>query len=440
MSNTKSKLLISLLSTGNEVLSGDITDTNSIFLTKCLAEIGLAIDQKRVVGDELSSLVKAITELSKDNDIIIVNGGLGSTVDDLTNEAVSAAANVQLVENAIAKKHMEDRFGQQTLAKNPKYHQQLLKQTKLPEGSEILDNPVGIALGYKIKINNAICYFTPGVPREMFVMMEQSILPDIQKTFLLPPSLSKTRFRIFGIGESQVQQKIHQQIPKDEFQGIHLGFRASSPFVEVKLAIDDIASQPLLEKMEKRVEEILSSHIVSKGSTLPESIIELLLSRNKTLSLAESCTGGAVASQITSIPGASQILEAGLVTYSNQSKSDLLKIPEDLIEQNGAVSQVVAEEMVVGTLSITRSDYAVSITGIAGPTGGTAEKPVGTVYIGWGDKDVVFTRKLIIKRERQIFQQVVSAVALDLLRRHILKLPTDIPYFFDDVTRAVLFK
>ena len=440
MSLNKTNLQISLLSTGNEVLTGDITDTNSIFLSKRLSEIGLSINQKRVVGDHIDDLTKAITELSRENDILIVNGGLGSTVDDLTSEAVSVAAQVPLSENAVAKKHMEDRFGARALEQNPQYHRQLLKQTMLPEGADLLDNPVGIALGYKIKINRSICYFTPGVPREMQEMMDQSIIPDIRKQYDLPAVLKLVRFRIFGIGESQVQQRIHQKIPKSELKGIHLGFRASSPFVEVKLGIDNITLQPHLNRIEKKVEETLSSHIVSRGQLLSESLIQLLVNRNATLSLAESCTGGAVASQITAVPGASQVLEAGLVTYSNQSKSDLLKIPEELIELKGAVSGSVAEKMVEGALSVTTADYAVSITGIAGPSGGSPEKPVGTVFIGWGDKEAVYSRKLLIKRERQIFQQVVSAVALDLMRRHILKLSTSIPYFFDDLTRADLFK
>ena len=429
-----------MLSTGNEVLSGDVVDTNSIFLTKQLSDIGLPIVQKRVVGDDLDSLVKAINELSHESEVLIVNGGLGSTVDDLTSQAVSVAAKTQLLENEVAKKHMEDRFGVEVLKKNPQYHQQLLKQTMLPKGATIIDNPVGIALGYKIKINGAICYFAPGVPREMKVMMEQGIVPDIQESFSLPPSLKIRKLRIFGIGESQVQQRIHQQIPDEEFKGVHLGFRASSPFVEVKLGIDDADSLPLLEKIEKRVKDILDSHTISFGEMLPDTMIELLVKHKKTLSLAESCTGGAVASQLTAIPGASQVLEAGLVTYSNQSKTDLLKVPEDLIESEGAVSQAVAEKMVVGTLSATGSDYAISITGIAGPTGGSDEKPVGTVFIGWGDKRSIYSRKLLIKRERQVFQSIVSSVALDLLRRHILSLPTDIPYFFDDYTRAELFK
>ena len=440
MSKPKPNLRISLLSTGNEVLTGDITDTNSIFLTKQLSEIGLPIEQKRVVGDNLDSLVKAIRELSGESDVLIVNGGLGSTVDDLTSEAVAVAAQTQLIENAVAKKHMEDRFGQKVLEENPKYHQQLLKQTLLPEGAGILDNPVGIALGYKIIINNALCYFTPGVPREMKVMMEQSIVPDIQKSFSLPPSLKVKKFRIFGIGESQVQQRIHEIIPDSEFLGVHLGFRASSPFVEVKLAVDDVDALPQLETIEKRVEEILTSHIISRGSSMPETMIELLVKHHKSLSLAESCTGGTVASQLTAIPGASQILEAGLITYSNRSKTDLLNIPSDLIENEGAVSQAVAEKMVEGTLAVTGSDYSISITGIAGPSGGTDDKPVGTVFIGWGDKNAVFSRKLLIRRERLIFQLIVSSVALDLLRRYILDLPMDIPYFFDDYTRAELFK
>lgn len=434
-SGSNKKVKISFLLTGNEILGGDITDTNSVYLAKKLAAIGMEVQQKLVVGDHLQSIVQALIRLAEESQIIIINGGLGSTVDDLTSEAVSLVSGRKLTEHSQAVKHIENRFGKKFLAENPGFYKQIKKQAMLPAGVEILDNPVGIAVGYKLRIKKAICYFTPGVPHELYAMVSESILPDIQQRFSVLPALSISRFHLMGIGESHVQELIKKHIPVSVWNDVHLGFRANSPYVELKLAVQDSKALPTLETAEMKVQEILSSYIFSRESLLPETLIGLLLERKKHLVLAESCTGGLICSQITAVAGASRVFEAGYVTYSNRSKTDLLKVSAELIDRFGAVSREVVLEMVKGALNASGADCGIAVTGIAGPSGGSEEKPVGEVYIGWGGRKGVGCRKLLVKRERAAFQHLVGITALDLLRRHLLHLPTDIPYFFDEETR-----
>jgi len=429
---------LSLLLTGNELMAGEITDTNSVFMARELTEAGLAVNRKMVVGDSLSSLKEALTLLSRTSDIVIVNGGLGSTVDDLTAEVAAFVSGTELVENVQAIEHIEKRLDRKFLMEKSPFFNQIRKQALIPHSAELLENPVGLALGFRMKINRAICYFTPGVPRELKEMFQQSILPDICRLYNPNTSKKTAHLNIMGIGESQVQQMITQNITEEALQGIELGFRAELCCVELKVSINDSKNESALRDVVSSVKGFLAEYIFSETESLPESVIKLLRQQNKRVALAESCTGGLIASQITAVPGASDVLEAGIVSYSNQSKTRLLGVSEGALESFGAVSEEVVIAMVEGILEKTGADIALAVTGIAGPTGGSDEKPVGTVYIGWGSTGDIRTRLMQVKRERLIFQQLVSASALDLLRRYLLGLGSDGIYYFDELSRKRL--
>ncbi|NQU66284.1 MAG: CinA family nicotinamide mononucleotide deamidase-related protein [SAR324 cluster bacterium] len=431
-------LKLSLLLTGNELMSGEVTDTNSVFMAKELAMDGLAVDQKLIVGDRFSSITAALSRLTEESDIIIVNGGLGSTIDDLTASAAASVAGRKLLENSRAIEHIENRLAKKFLAKNSPFYTQIKKQALIPELADLLDNPVGLALGFKLKIKRAICYFTPGVPHEMREMLRQSILPDIRLLFKLEPSVKTAHLNIIGLGESQIQQLIHNHISREVWDRVQLGFRADLCSVELKLSINDPTAAAVLADTLTKVHDLLAGYVFSEGHSLPEAVVDLLKKSMKRVAFAESCTGGLIASQITAVPGASDVFEAGIVSYSNKSKERLLNVSEVDIETFGAVSQEVVIGMVKGALAKTGADVAVAVTGVAGPTGGSVTKPVGTVYIGWGEAGNIQTRMLLIKRERTIFQQMVSAAALDLLRRYLLGLDADAIYYFDEISRKRL--
>jgi nicotinamide-nucleotide amidase len=429
---------ISLLLTGNELVSGDITDTNSVFMARELVGVGLSVDQKLIVGDRLSSITEALSLLTKSSDIVIVNGGLGATVDDLTAEAAAFVDGSELVENPDAVKHIEKRLGKKFLADNSPFISQIKKQALIPQAAELLDNPVGLALGFKLKIKHATCYFTPGVPSEMRAMLQQSILPDIRRHYLVETKVKTSRLNIIGIGESQVQQLLTRNISPEIWEQVQLGFRAEQYCVELKLSINNPEFEPQLEDTVSRAEQLLQGYVFSGGHSLPETVLGQLRKEMKRAVFAESCTGGLIASQITALPGASDVFEAGIVTYSNQSKERLLGVSESDLETFGAVSSEVALAMTKGALERTGADVGVAVTGIAGPAGGSQEKPVGSVYIAWGDLDNIQTRLLLIKRERTVFQTLVSAVALDILRRYLLDVDTNGIYYFDEISRKRL--
>lgn len=438
MQEQNEALKLSLLLTGNELVSGDITDTNSVFIAKELAGDGLIVERKLIVGDHISAISSALSLLVENSDIVIVNGGLGSTVDDLTAEAAASVSGKKLVENSRAIEHIEKRFDRKLRAENSPFYAQIKKQALIPESADLLENPVGLALGFKLRIKQAICYFTPGVPGEMREMLRQSILPDIRSQFSLKPGFSTAHLNIIGLGESQIQQLIKNHISSEVWRQVQLGFRADLCSVELKMSINDPSAEALLNKTLSRVHELLSGYVFSERHSLPEVVVDLLKKNRKRMALAESCTGGLIASQITAVPGASDVFEAGIVSYSNESKRKLLNVSDVDIETFGAVSQEIVSAMVRGVLAKTGADVAVAVTGIAGPTGGSDTKPVGTVYIGWGEADSIQTRLLLIKRERTIFQKMVGTVALDLLRRYMLGLNNDAIYYFDQISRKRL--
>jgi len=426
------KRKLSLLITGDEVLYGDITDTNSSLISKAFEEFGFRALKKRVVGDDLGSLVEELRELSALSDILVINGGLGSTVDDKTNEAIAQAFGWELAAHPKALAHLERRGIEAVEEGSPWY-----KQCMLPQGALTFENPAGSALGYSVKTPQGFVIATPGPPHELSAMLEKAILPWARENYPENSLGQLCRFMVFGVGESQIEDMIlthfeaHETVP---FQKLKLGFRAVAPFTEVKLWGEPEEKQ-LLKQTELEMLDLLGDACFSRNQEMPLLVSELLRQRSSTLSLAESCTGGLLASMVTALPGASEILLAAVVSYAYKAKEQFLGVDHQRLVEKGAVSQAVAEEMFDGILSRSQSDYAISITGIAGPTGGLPNKPVGTVFITVGDANRRHTRRLVVAKERTGFQRHVALTALDLLRRFLLGLDLEAPYYFDDLSK-----
>jgi len=403
---------IEFISTGDEVLSGQIIDTNAAWVSQYFLQQGREITRRHTVADDMASLVDIITETSLRADVVIMNGGLGPTSDDLSAEAAAQAMTVPLVLNQQWFDHLTNKYLQtgRSLSKSNE------KQAWLPQGSDVVDNPVGTACGFSVSFNKARFYFTPGVPHEFKQMVTEQIIPDIQQRFqsVVVPKLIK--LSCFGISESTLNDRLNAlPLPRS----ITLGFRAVLPTIEIKLLS---VSQSDLQIAVELIKIELTDFIISdSGYKLAEEIQQLLLSRQQTLSLAESCTGGMIASELVAISGSSGYLDSSHVTYSNEAKQRLVGVKGTTLESFGAVSSEVAAEMAQGARSKAGVDFALSVSGIAGPNGGSDEKPVGTVAFALATKDKTYTQLMYIPRwGRQGIRVVSQYLALDMLRRELM--------------------
>lgn len=418
--------------TGNEVMAGDIIDSNSARIAHIIRDYGYQIYKKVTVGDDLPLLSRLILELSDESDVLIMNGGLGPTRDDFTAQAMAQAAGVELEENPIAKAHLEKIAEKRGLQLN----QSNLKQISLPKGCATVPNPKGTALGMHMEINGCQVYCTSGVPMELESMVKETILPDIRERF--PAGEVHVQKMIsFGIGESSLQTRIIEKFGTnalDGSDGIELGFRASLPYVELKLERRDEGNAVLQKAWAEKLRQLFAGYTIEDAS-LPLAVHRILKEKKKTLTLAESCTGGLIASQLTTIPGASEIFHAGFVVYSDEIKNTVLGVSEETLKQQGAVSEQTVIEMAEGALKLSQSDYVIAVSGIAGPDGGTDEKPVGTVWFAFGDANNLQTRQMRIKWGRERFQTITAAAGLDLIRRFITLKNIDPVYSFDDYKR-----
>ena len=402
---------IELISTGNEVLHGEIPDTNSAWLSNRMTEEGYPISRVSTVGDHLGDLVQVFQERGQVSDIVLVNGGLGPTEDDLTSRAASDASGCELV--------LFDCWVERLKAKYQTRDMPLsnLKQARLPKGAIILDNPHGTACGFRLKIGKADFFFSPGVPIEMKPMFQNEILPRIKQEHPNDLTQGIQRLFLFGLSES----KIGEMASPLETGTVKIGFRASFPLIEVK--VQGPLSQ--IEEVSAKIGGIFKDFVFSRVSANAAGIIQdLLVKDGKTLAIAESCTGGLLSSLLVSNEGSSGFFLGSVVAYSNPIKMAVLGVKQKTLEEFGAVSDEVAREMALGTRVLSMADFAVAVTGIAGPDGGTPEKPVGTVSFCLSSHGGCFSQTLqfpLWGRDR--IRHGASMVCLDMLRRYFLQLP-----------------
>ena len=419
---------VQLLLTGNELMSGDIIDSNSVMIAQKLKDIGIEIKRKVTVSDDIELLISEISHISQQADILIVNGGLGPTTDDLTAEALAKAANIPLVQHEEALSHITswcEKRGAKLNAPN-------LKQTILPENCNIIANGVGSAVGFHLNINDCDIYCTPGVPHELRTMLNNEISPILERRLPNHISCHTTRFQVFGYGESDLQKLLSDKLPNWP-SSLEIGYRASLPILELKVTSYTAQDKILKEQWLLQIKDLLGHHIIDevtqKPSSLASNVLSLLQKHNKTLTTAESCTGGLISSLLTKESGASNAFHAAFVTYSNEIKTSVLGVPKSVLDTNGAVSEETVIAMAKGALKQSSSDYVIAVSGIAGPSGGSADKPVGSFWLAWGTSTHIKTITLNIKANRYYFQQMVSAIGLDLIRRELLSAQEEPIYF-----------
>ena len=410
---------VQLLLTGNELMTGDIVDSNSAMIAQKFKEFGLDISRKVTIADNLTALVNEINLLAKQADILIINGGLGPTIDDLTAQALAKAIQVELVEHSEALVHLTAWCKK----RGAKLNIPNLKQTLLPQGCTIIANSKGSAVGFKVTHLACDIYCTPGVPRELKSMLAEQIMPDIAKK--LPEELitDVTRLQVFGLGESTLQKMIDDQLPNWP-ENIDLGFRAGMPLLEVKLTTTSQEGHNIKLKWYDKLVNVLGDHLIAKVDNIPLSLAKHILlklaDKKLKITTAESCTGGMIASLLTKEAGASTCFEAGFITYSNEMKTKLLGVTQKVLNQHGAVSKEVVIEMAKGALEKSSADFVIAVSGIAGPDGGSIEKPVGTVWLAWGHKNDIKTVGLLMPLPRSYFQTYVANIGLDLIRRELI--------------------
>jgi nicotinamide-nucleotide amidase len=407
-----------IISIGDELTSGSIQNTNATFIANQLHTAGIEVVQISTVGDDTPSIVSILRGIQHHVSFVIVTGGLGPTVDDITTRAAAEALRRKLVLNKAALKAMEDRF--QKLGHPMSPHN--IKQAYLPSGATIIPNPIGTACGFTSAKSNTLFFFLPGVPREMRRMMEGSVLPLIKKEHPDTALVRTVVLKIFGKTESYCDQAL-SGIIKEEKE-IAFAFLPRYPEITLKLTMrgkDKKYIEKKLKTVERKVTKILGTIIFGKNEETLEAVVgNLLRSREATLSVAESCTGGLITHRLTNVPGSSDYLERSLIVYSNRAKKELLHVPATTLNRFGAVSKETAESMAKGIKLLSKTTLGLAVTGVAGPAGGTSEKPVGTVFISLAHKRQVTTEKHMFYGDRSQIKFMTSQYTLDNLRKYLL--------------------
>ncbi len=410
-------LTAEIIAIGSELLAPDRTDTNSLWLTEKLNGIGIEVKLKTIVGDDDARLEEAIKDAIRRSRVVITTGGLGPTEDDITRKVAARALGRRLLLNERLLQEIRNRF----LSFGRPMPERNSRQAMVIDGSEVLDNPNGTAPGLFIEHEGSVMALLPGPPREMRPMFKNLVLPRLS---VKAGNLRVVRrvLRVAGMGESAVDEIIAPIYTQYENPQTTILFNKSE--IEIRLtarARTDAEADLLLDRLSAQLEEQLGHAIFSfRGETM-EAIVGLKLSLGRyTLAVAESCTGGLIAQRLTDIPGSSNYFIEGLIAYSNESKTRQLGIEPMLLLEQGAVSSAVAEAMAQGIRERARTDFGLSVTGIAGPGGGTEEKPVGLVYIALAGDNHTESRKLMLPGDRYLIRWRASQAALDLLRRRLI--------------------
>jgi nicotinamide-nucleotide amidase len=415
-----------IIAIGTELLIGGRSDSNSLFLADELGRLGIAVRFKSVVGDERQDIVTAIHTAVKRAQVIVMTGGLGPTVDDCTREAVAYATGRRLGRRKEALEGMTARLAQWGRIPN----RAQLRQAMIPSGATILKNPIGSAPGFCLAWKKAMIVSLPGVPREMEEMMRQEAVPLLRAASESSGRLSRSpiirqMFHTFGLAEADVDAKLKGLTPHRA--PVDLGLLASPMGVLVSLTTkgNQSASEKnldLLQKLAHDVRSRLGDWIFAEGrETMEEVVGRELTTRGLMLAVAESCTGGLICHRLTQVAGSSAYLDRGVICYSNRAKTEMLGVPAELIARHGAVSKEVAASMACGIRERANVSMGLSVTGIAGPGGGTETKPVGLVYVGLdGGTGRPITREFQFHGDRNVIKQRSSQAALDLLRRWLI--------------------
>ena len=405
---------------------GRVLNTHQQWLCRQLADLGYVVTRQVAVPDTGSDIEQAVREALARAELVIATGGLGPTSDDLTRDLVAQLLGKELREDAAVLARIRHIF--------ERYKRPMPERTKVqalvPEGAIVLHNPNGTAPGLAMEVapnpfrpdgKSSWLIMLPGPPRELRPMFADSVVPLLRHELPLVSGFVCRTLRTTGIGESVVEEKVGSPLQRWVDAGLDLGYCARPGQVDVRLAASGGGAEQRVREAEAVVRELLGPYIYGVDEDdLETVIVRLLTERKLTLALAESCTGGCIANRITNVPGASAVLLAGVVSYSNAAKQKFLGVQADTLAGQGAVSEAVAREMAEGARRQTQADYALAVTGIAGPSGGTSEKPVGTVFIGLAGPSGTVVARQFNPYDRETFKQVTAQQALELLRRTML--------------------
>jgi nicotinamide-nucleotide amidase len=417
---------VELVNTGSELMLGRVLNTHQQWLCRRLADLGYTVTRQVAVADTGRDIEQAVREALSRADLIVTTGGLGPTSDDLTRDLIARLLGKTLGEDTALVEHLEQFFATRKRAMPASTRVQAL----VPEGALVLPNPHGTAPGLAMEVRPnpfrgdgkpSWLIMLPGPPRELRPMFMDAVAPLLGR--VLPPEIEFVcrTLRTTGVGESVVQEKIGAPLQRLVAGGLDLGYCAGTGQVDVRLAASGTNASGLVHEAEAIVREELDSFIFgTEDEELETVVVRLLTERKQTLALAESCTGGCIAHRITNVPGASAVLLAGLVTYSDEAKQKFLGVRAETLAEHGAVSEAVAREMAEGARQQAGADCALSVTGIAGPGGGTPAKPVGTVFIALAKATGTVLKKNFNPYDRETFKQVTANQALELLRQKIL--------------------
>ncbi|HEY6169881.1 MAG TPA: competence/damage-inducible protein A [Verrucomicrobiae bacterium] len=413
---------IELINTGTELLLGNVLNTHQQWIGRRLADHGYVVTRQVTVADSGTAIRDAVREALGRADLIITTGGLGPTSDDVTRDLIAELLGLRLSIDPAVLAHVENFFA---LCKRP-MPARCAVQAQVPEGATVLMNQHGTAPGLALEVSptsarRTLLIMLPGPPRELRPMFIEQVLPLVRQKLPLDVAFVCHTLKTTGIGESFVEERIAAPLKHLTDAGLELGYCARPGEVDVRVIARGCGTEQTANEAEAIIRGQVGEHIFGMDDDQLESVIvRLLTERKQTLALAESCTGGYVANRLTNVPGASAVLLAGLVTYSNESKVKFLSVLAETLDKHGAVSEPTAREMAEGARRATGADYTLAVTGIAGPTGGTPSKPVGTVFIalaGGGETKVI---NPVNRYDRETFKYLTSQQALELLRRRLL--------------------
>jgi nicotinamide-nucleotide amidase len=410
----------SIITIGDELLIGQVIDTNSAWMAQQLNRVGITVTKRIAVGDDADEIWNALDMENKNADVVLITGGLGPTSDDITKQLLCKYFSGNMIVNKAALENVKYLF-------EKIYHKPIsdviYKQAEVPDVCEVLQNKRGSAPGMIFQKNGTVFISMPGVPYEMQGIMED-VIPYLEKRFEFPAIIHRTILTA-GIGESSLAEIIKNfeaQLPEE----IRLAYLPAYGMVRLRLTtsgFDKIKTEKLINDQFNELKKLVKDYTVTdEDETMQQVLGKLLLKNKKTISTAESCTGGAIASLITSVPGASAYFEGSIVSYSYEIKEMLLDVKKETLEKYGAVSEEVVKEMLSGLLNKMETDYGIAVSGIMGPDGGTPEKPVGTVWIAVGNKERQVAQKLKQRFERQKNVEVTAVMALNMMRKFVLEL------------------
>lgn len=416
---------VEIINTGSELMLGRVLNTHQQWLCRRLADLGHLVTRQVAVADAGNEIKQAVGEALGRADLVITTGGLGPTSDDITRELIADLLGKKLVENQTVLGHIESFFAN----RNRPRPLRTSVESFIPEGAEIFLNQNGTAPGLAMKLEPnhfrtdrkaSWLVMLPGPPRELRPMFDTSLVPLLQREFVDEIFVCRT-LRSTGIGESRVQELVEGELQPLVAGGLEIGYCARPGAVDVRLTAHGGDAENLVCCGEAIAQKILGSNIFGyDDDEIEQVIVQLLAARKTSLALAESCTGGLIANRITNIPGASAVFLGGVVSYANSAKETFLAVRHEDLQTHGPVSETVARQMVIGAQKKFGSDFALAVTGVAGPGGGTPETPVGTVFIALASPAGIEVRKMLNLWDRETFKQVTAQQALELLRIRLI--------------------